>query len=214
MKVKICGLTNVADALAAVGAGADYLGFNFYAQSPRLVSAQHCATLVAAVRQTGAPVKTVGIFVDQPADEVTRLMAACGLDLAQLHGGEALARYEALRGRAFAAVRPRPGEMLDYAALARFGPHEPAFLLDAYVPGAYGGTGVTGDWDQAAVAARQYPLFLAGGLTPENVAAAVAAVQPWGVDVASGVEAAPGIKDPARVRAFVAQAKGAQRPGA
>ncbi len=206
MHVKICGLTNEADTLAAVQAGADYLGFNFYARSPRVVTAEQCARLVRAVQGSGA--KTVGIFVDHPPDEVARLMAVCGLDLAQLHGAERLAQFAALRGRAFAAVREKAGEAADYPALAAFGPGAPAFLMDAYVPGEFGGTGVTGDWERAADVARQYPIFLAGGLTPDNVGAAVAAVQPWGVDVASGVERAPGVKDHERVREFVERAKG------
>jgi len=205
--VKICGLTNEADALAAVEAGADYVGFNFYSRSPRVVTPEQCARLVEAVKGTGAAVKTVGIFVDHPADEVARLMAVCGLDLAQLHGGERLEQFAALRGRAFAAVRDKPGETVDFDSLARFGPGEPAFLMDAYVPGEFGGTGVTGNWGRAAEAARQYQIFLAGGLTPANVRAAIEAVHPWGVDVASGVESAPGVKDQRRVRDFVDRAK-------
>jgi phosphoribosylanthranilate isomerase len=207
MHVKICGLTNEADVWAAVAAGADYLGFNFHAGSPRVVTAERCARLVAAAKAAGPAVKTVGVFVEQTAEEAARLLDACGLDLAHLHGGHGLEQFEALGGRAFAAVRPRPGEAVDFARLARLGPGEPAFLMDAFVPGAFGGTGVTGDWGRAAEAARQYPIFLAGGLTPENVEAAIAAVRPWGVDVASGVERTPGVKDGEKVRGFVIRAR-------
>jgi phosphoribosylanthranilate isomerase len=214
MKVKICGLTNEGDVLAAVEAGADYLGFNFYAKSPRLVTAEKCAALVRAARAAqstglgGTGVKTVGVFVNMDALTVTALMEQCGLDLAQLHGDEGLESFARLRGRAYVAVRDGGHSEIDHAALAEFSGGEPAFLMDAYSPGAYGGTGKTGDWNRAEAVARRYPIFLAGGLTPENVGAAVEAVRPWGVDVASGVESGPGIKDAGKMREFVARAKG------
>ena len=208
MHIKICGLTNLDDALAAVDAGADYLGFNFYAKSPRCVTRAACAEMVAALRARGVRVKTVGIFVEQTPAEVAAILAETGLDLAQLHGDHQLADVGPLQGRAFMAVRD-PGRA-DFAALAALSGGEPAFLLDANAPGAYGGTGQTADWNAARPIAACYPLFLAGGLTPSNVADAIRTVQPWGVDVASGVEAAPGRKDEDKLREFVAAVRSVQ----
>ncbi|MCC7362268.1 MAG: phosphoribosylanthranilate isomerase [Anaerolineales bacterium] len=216
MHIKICGLTNRPDVLAAVDAGADYLGFNFYPRSPRYVTPEACAQLVDELARRDAAVTTVGIFVNEPAAEVALKLDYCGLDLAQLHGDETLEQLTRLRGRAFKALRGAntAAETLD--ALAAGGPGRPAFLLDAAAPlaygaapEAYGGTGQVGDWPAAAQLARRYPLFLAGGLNPGNVAAAIEAVRPWGVDVASGVESAPGRKDHAKITAFVQAARAA-----
>ena len=202
MHIKICGLTTIEDALAAVEAGADYLGFNFYAKSPRCLAPAACREIIVALKGRGTRVRTVGIFVEQSAAEVARIMDETGLDLAQLHGDHQLEQVGGLRGRGFVAVRDAQG--VDFDALAAFSGGAPAFLLDANRPGHYGGTGHTADWDAARVLAARYPLFLAGGLTPANVADAVHHVQPWGVDVASGVEAVPGKKDVEKMRAFVA----------
>jgi phosphoribosylanthranilate isomerase len=207
VRIKICGLTSVDDTLAAVDIGANYLGFNFYAKSPRRIEPEACARITAELARRGMQVITVGVFVNHGPEEVAALMEQCGLDLAQLHGDEQLQHLPALHGRAFKAVR---GEIPEDAALhdlARFGPGQPAFLLDAHAPGLYGGTGQLADWDAAAALARRYPIFLAGGLTPDNVASAIAQVNPWGVDVASGVESAPGKKDEAKMKAFVANAR-------
>jgi phosphoribosylanthranilate isomerase len=208
LHVKFCGLTTLADALAAVEAGADYLGFNFYAKSPRCIAPADCRAMIEGLRERGAAMKTVGIFVEQGAVEIGRILNETGLDLAQLHGNHQLAELAALRGRAFMAVRDPAG--VDVDALASFSPGEPAFLLDANAPGRYGGTGHTANWDAARPLAARFPLLLAGGLTPANVADAIRAVQPWGVDVASGVEAAPGRKDTEKMRAFVAAVRAAQ----
>jgi phosphoribosylanthranilate isomerase len=205
MHIKICGLTTLDDALAAVAAGADYVGFNFYPPSPRYVTPEACAQMTAGLRARGVRVKVVGIFVHETPAEAARLMAACGLDLAQLHGRHGLADLRALGGRAFMAVRDPAG--IDLDALAAHGPGEPALLLDANAPGAYGGTGRTADWSAARAAAERHAIFLAGGLRPGNVAEAVARVRPWGLDVASGVESAPGRKDPAKMQAFVHAAR-------
>ena len=209
--VKICGTTNLEDALAAVEAGADLLGFILYPKSPRYVAPAMVAEIVAGVRAAvPAPPRFVGVFVNAPPDEVLAVLAQTGLDLAQLHGDEPAAALRTLQGRGFKAVRPTGRE--DALALAEaytaLGAG-PDLLIDAYDPHAYGGTGQRADWTAAAAVAQRVPhLLLAGGLTPENVAAAVEAVKPWGVDVASGVEASPGRKDHAKVRAFVAAAKG------
>lgn len=201
MRVKICGLTTLEDALCAAEAGADYLGFIFYPKSPRYVTPEACAAIVAGLPPTVIP---VGLFVNEAPERVAEVLAHCGLQLAQLHGDEPPAALAALEGRAYKAFR---GPGVAHAAYAAAGPGQPAFLVDAQVAGAYGGTGHTADWAAARALAAQYPLMLAGGLTPENVAAAIAAAQPWGVDVASGVERAPGLKDHAKVRAFVEAAK-------
>jgi phosphoribosylanthranilate isomerase len=211
VQVKICGLTSLDDALAAVDSGADYLGFNFYAKSPRCVEPEACARITGELSRREARVKTVGVFVNHSPAQVAALMDQCGLDLAQLHGDEQVEFLPELRGRAFKVVRGATPAEAELQALALFGPGRPAFLLDAHAPGLYGGTGQLADWEAAAALAARFPIFLAGGLTPENVAAAAAQVRPWGVDVASGVEAAPGKKDTAKMKAFVENARGGQQ---
>ncbi|HEX7481228.1 MAG TPA: phosphoribosylanthranilate isomerase [Polyangiales bacterium] len=201
--VKVCGVTSVSDALACVKLGADAIGLNFYAGSPRCVPVDVAAAIVSAV---GTAVVTVGVFVDAPYEEIARVQASTALRCVQLHGDEPPALLERFLPHAYKAIRMRGRASLDLVASypGRF------VLLDAYVPGAQGGTGATFDWRLAAEVARTRQVTLAGGLTPDNVAAAVAAVQPFCVDVASGVESAPGVKDPAKVAAFVAAAKGLQ----
>jgi phosphoribosylanthranilate isomerase len=207
MHIKICGLTNLDDALAAVDAGADYLGFNFWPKSPRYLTPEACVQIQAGLRRRGAAVTTVGVFVNTPAAEVAAVMQACGLDLAQLHGDERPEHLTPLWGKAFKVVRnPAAVTGAELEALTVFSPSQPAFLVDAPAPNLYGGSGQLADWQAAAALAARYPIFLAGGLNPANVAAAVEQVKPWGVDVASGVESAPGQKDHAKIRAFVAAA--------
>jgi phosphoribosylanthranilate isomerase len=215
-KVKICGLTNFEDAAAAVEAGADLLGFIFYEGSPRYVEADQVQAIIAELHRV-YPVdpekpryRTVGVFVDRPAAYIAAIMAMTGLDWAQLSGDETVSVLEQLKRRAYKAIRPRAYKDADaeasfYAALSpRFGPR---LLIDAYRPGEYGGTGHRADWDIAKELARFRSILLAGGLNPDNVAEAVRVVQPWGVDVSSGVEKAPGIKDHNAIRAFVHNAK-------
>ncbi len=204
MQIKICGLTTLADALAALDAGADYLGFNFYPKSPRYLTPDACAAITAEVRRRSSTVRLVGIFVNEPPARVAALLAQAGLDLAQLHGAETPEDLPALAGRAFKAFR---GLGEQHAEFADAGPGAPAFLVDAYSAVLYGGTGRTADWPGARALAAHYPLFLAGGLTPDNVADAIAQARPWGVDVASGVESAPGRKDHAKVSAFIESAR-------
>lgn len=212
MIVKICGVRTLDDALAALDAGADMLGFNFYEPSPRYIAPAACARLVAHLRQHGATATLVGVFVNHPPAQVASILDECGLDLAQLHGDELPADLLALAGRAFKAVRPRDLDDARALAAAYAVPAPPtgapALLVDAAAGAAYGGSGHVANWELAAALARGMRLLLAGGLRPDNVAAAVAAVQPWGVDVASGVESAPGVKDPAKMAEFIAQAKG------
>lgn len=214
-KVKICGLTNLADAQVALTAGADLLGFIFYAKSPRYVAPATVATIVSELRAAAGPNPSfacVGVFVNHSQAEVEEIVTTVGLDFIQLHGNEEIEQLLALQGRAFKALRP-PDRQSAHTQAAHFAPHGPPtgprWFLDAYDPHAYGGTGKRADWGVAAELARQYPgLLLAGGLNAENVAEAVAVVQPWGVDVSSGVEASPGLKDHEKVRAFVRAVKG------
>ncbi len=202
LKVKICGITNEEDALAAVEAGADALGFNFYGKSPRCVTAREARRII---EQLPARVLCVGVFVNEEAEEVRRIVAEAGLGAAQLHGDES-ANYcrELSCGLTIKALRV--GGDFDVEQVARCGAE--AVLLDAFSVEAFGGTGRTFDWEVARRARELTPkLFLAGGLTPENVAEAVRAVRPFAVDVCSGVETAPGRKSLLLVKNFIEAAR-------
>ena len=196
-KIKICGIKTLKDALAAMEAGADLIGFNFYPKSPRYVSVGICRDIMSVMRKHGH-VTYVGVFVNASVEEVYATIETCGLSLAQLHGDETPEMLSALNGKAFKAFRGIPSDTTGYERN-----DAPALLVDAAVKGVYGGSGVTADWSAAAELAKKYPLLLAGGLTPENVADAVGRVKPWGVDVASGVESEPGKKDANKMEAFV-----------
>jgi phosphoribosylanthranilate isomerase len=220
VKVKICGLTTQVDAQEAIAAGADLLGFILYPKSPRYVTPEQIKGILNTTQPKRKGILTVGVFVNEAPQAIAQTLSYCGLDLAQLHGEEPPARLglkesqSLLRGRAYKALRPQSLEEANVLAHCYALPtwlrtqgHLPAFLLDAYHPQLRGGTGETGDWYTARSLASQYPLLLAGGLTPANVTQAVRIVRPWGVDVASGVEKTPGCKDPSALRAFVAAAK-------
>jgi phosphoribosylanthranilate isomerase len=196
-KTKICGIKTLNDALAAIDAGADLIGFNFYPKSPRYVEVGMCRNIMSVMRQHGR-VTCVGVFVNASVGEIFATMETCGLSLAQLHGDEPSAMLEELNGKAFKAFHGIPADVNGFVRN-----DSPAFLVDASVKGLYGGSGVAADWNGAAELAKKYSLLLAGGLTPENIAEAVGRVKPWGVDVASGVESAPGKKDPSKMKAFV-----------
>jgi len=196
--VKICGIKTLKDALAAIDAGADYLGFNFHPGSVRYVEKEICAEITAVLKKTHPRIKLVGVFVNSPVEAVKDILDTCLLDLAQLHGDETPEIFAQLAPNVFRAFRGIP---VDIGGHVRN--EAPAMLMDAAVKGVYGGSGITADWSAAAVVAAKYPLLLAGGLTPENVADAIRQVRPWGVDVASGVESAPGVKDAHRMSAFV-----------
>jgi len=208
--VKICGITNVEDARCATAAGADLLGFIFYPPSPRYLVPARAGEIVRAIRdETGddAP-RMVGVFVDAPGADVAEAAATAGLDLIQLHGAEPPDMVQQLP-HAFKALRSRTlSEAEDAVTTYRscFGddPTVPDLLIDAYHPREHGGTGLPADAAAARALARRCRLLLAGGLTPDNVSDAIALIQPWGVDVSSGVERAKGLKDHALVRAFVA----------
>ncbi len=205
MKIKICGLTNYEDTLAAVEAGADMLGFNFYPPSPRSITTEDCAEIVAKIRRRNTDVVLVGVFVNTSIETIVDTLAACDLQLAQLHGDEAPSEVEALASRAYKAIRPKSEDeaRVQFDQFAGRGTSSPALLLDAYKLGSYGGTGEVADWGVAAELARSAPLLLAGGLTPQNVLSAIEQVQPWGVDAASGVESTPGKKDGNKMKAFI-----------
>lgn len=209
MKIKICGITNSDDAWAAVEAGADLLGFNFYAKSPRYIAPEKAREIAAQIRSGGPRPLLVGVFVNSPLDEVRSILEIAQIDLAQLHGDEPVSVVEQLKGRGFKALRPTSEEeaQLDAEWFAPHGPNAPVLLIDAYRKDQYGGTGHTADWTIATKLAQQYPILLAGGLTPDNVGEAIRQVRPWGVDVASGVEVSPGRKDAAKMRAFVARVR-------
>jgi phosphoribosylanthranilate isomerase len=196
--IKICGIKILKDALAAIEAGADYLGFNFYPKSVRFIEKSACAEITSVLKQKYPQVKLVGVFVNSPVDEIKDILQTCHLDLAQLHGDETPEIFAQLAPHAFRAFRGIPESNAGYERN-----EVPFMLIDAAVKGVYGGSGVTADWAAAAELAKKYPLLLAGGLTPENVADAVKQVNPWGVDVASGVESAPGEKDAGKMKAFV-----------
>ena len=202
VKVKICGITCAEDALEAVDAGADALGFMFYAPSPRCVTRETAAQIT---RQLPPFVAKVGVFVNPTVEEVRQTIAECGLDTLQFHGEEPpdFCRQFGLKAlKAFRVQGPEAlGVLPNYSSVA--------WLLDSFVAGTRGGTGNTFNWDIAAQAVKMGGrVILAGGLTPENAAEAVRKVGPHGLDVSSGVESAPGKKDAAKVRAFIAAAKG------
>ena len=200
--VKICGITCVEDALAAAQAGAHAIGLMFYEKSPRHVS---LATAAAISHALPPEIVRVGVFVNAEEATVRRALAECTLNVLQFHGEETPEYCRGFEAMTVKALRVRDAASLD--ALEAYSTD--AFLLDAYTPDAHGGTGARFDWDLAVAAKERFrkPLFLAGGLTAENVAEAVRRVQPFGVDVSSGVESAPGKKDAAKIRAFVAAAK-------
>jgi phosphoribosylanthranilate isomerase len=214
VQVKICGITNVPDALCAIDAGADLLGFIFVAASPRHVTHDQVRTIVDELaRMRSSLPKLVGVFVDEDPVRIGEILQIARLDYAQLHGSEPVSDLEALPGRAFKAVRPGAVEESKLISDAkRFALHGiqsgPRLLVDAYSPHAHGGTGELSDWKIAATLAADVPGFvLAGGLTPDNVASAVRSVRPWAVDTSSGVEAEHGRKDHEAVKRFILAAK-------
>jgi phosphoribosylanthranilate isomerase len=203
VRVKICGITNAADALAAIDAGANLLGFNFYEKSPRLVSDAEAAKIRPRLPKK---VEAVGIFVNTPPAEVAARCKSLKLTAAQLHGDETpeIVAEIARELPVIKAFRIEPdfhlGSLEEYAGAF-------AFLFDAAHTGQYGGTGHSTDWDVARRAATGHRIILAGGLKVENVAAAVRIVRPYGVDVASGIESKPGKKDHGLLREFIQEVR-------
>lgn len=193
--VKICGITRSQDAELAAGLGASGLGFVFWPDSPRYITPEVAKTIASNVPGT---VLKVGVFVDQPAEAVARIMDEVGLDVAQLHGHESPAYCGGLHRKIFKAISVSGNGSVN---LADFAP-DVVLLLDAHDPIRFGGTGKTVNWDSAREIAATRPTILAGGLNATNIKLAIRSVRPYGVDVSSGVESAPGVKDPNRLRTF------------
>ena len=197
VRSKICGITRIEDALIAAEAGADAIGLVFYAKSPRAVSIQQARDIVAALP---AFVTTVGLFVNASREELNDVLAGVALDLLQFHGDESPAECESYQRPYIKALRVKPGD--DIAQLAAPYAKARGILLDTYVPGIPGGTGAAFDWSLVPRDLPQ-PVILAGGLSADNVQVAIEQVRPYAVDVSGGVEADKGIKDAAKIRAFM-----------
>jgi phosphoribosylanthranilate isomerase len=207
VKVKICGITNWLDARRAVEAGADFLGFNFFAGSPRYVTPAKARQIV---RRLPKGIVSVGVFVNETEENMLKIAQAVGLDRLQLHGHESAASVERL-GRSLPVIKAvRVRKSFPASQLARFR-HVSALLLDGFDANHWGGTGQTFDWRLAQPTRRKTRLFLAGGITPENVAQAIRTAKPYAVDVCSGVEAKPGKKDPERLKAFMREVENARK---
>ncbi|TWU28431.1 phosphoribosylanthranilate isomerase [Bythopirellula polymerisocia] len=217
LRIKICGITRISDALDTVDAGADAIGLNFYPESKRYVTPATAQQIVAAV---GDSVACVGVFVNSPASEVNSIAETLGLDWVQLHGNEPpeflIQIGEKLKVLRVYRVGPEgmAPVIADLAACESAGKLPNAILIDSAVPGEYGGTGqkvselfLARDKINSSDLFSSLPVILAGGLTPENVAESILQSRPDGVDVASGVESAPGIKDPALIKSFVTEAR-------
>ena len=201
VKVKICGITNVRDARAAVRLGADAVGFNFYPHSPRYIKKERARAILAALPPF---VTAVGLFVDESPDVIRDTCECVGLDTIQLHGAESPRVLHSLpRFKRIKAIRVKSEK--DITRLPRY--QVEAYLLDAFVAGTPGGTGVTFNWGLARDAQRYGPIILAGGLTPDNVAEAIRVAAPYAVDVATGVEKEPGVKNRDLMAAFIRNAK-------
>jgi phosphoribosylanthranilate isomerase len=196
VKIKICGITELDDALHAVDCGADALGFVFYERSPRAITPPKAQAIIAKLPPF---VTVVGLFVNEDSRIIREIADGCHLDVIQYHGDETPETVRKAPRRSIRALRIREDATLDNLDAYPGG----GLLIDAWVAGAFGGTGVLSNWEIAAEIAKKRPLILAGGLTPENVAAAIQAVRPYGVDVSSGVEYAPGRKDRKKVAAFI-----------
>lgn len=200
-RVKICGITRVEDALTAVEAGADALGFVFYRESPRHIFPEEASRII---EQLPPFVQTVGLFVNETEAEVNRTAELCRLDIVQLHGDESPEYCTHIRRRLIKAFRIRTMTCLEPVSEYKVA----GMLLDTFSPSIYGGTGTAFNWEIAAEAVKLHNrIILAGGLTPQNVAKAIHQVRPMGVDVSSGVETGPGKKDHEKVREFIRNAK-------
>ena len=200
MRVKICGITNLDDAMRAAELGADAIGFVFYSDSPRAVDPR---VVKGIVRRLPPFVTSVGVFASASHHEIIEIVDVCGLDVIQIQGDESPEFCDKLGSRVIKAIRVRDSSSLEKMKLYSVR----AFVLDTYREEALGGTGKTFDWSLALDAKRYGSIILAGGLTPENIQDAVDTVRPVGVDVSSGVEKKVGIKDPEKVKKFIRTAK-------
>jgi phosphoribosylanthranilate isomerase len=204
-RIKICGITNIDDALMSIDAGADALGFNFVPGTLRYLKNTKAAAKI--IEQLPPFITTVGLFVNADPELIRAIADECHLDMLQLHGDESPQFCRALNRRILKAVRVKDESSVSHLSNYRVS----GYLLDTYVKGALGGTGVAFDW-RLAVNAKQYGrIILAGGLDPDNVRSAVEQVRPYGVDVSSRVEASPGRKDPVKVEAFIRNVKEVDR---
>jgi phosphoribosylanthranilate isomerase len=203
VKVKICGITNISDAIAAVDFGADALGFVFFEESPRYILPEAAA---AIINQLPPFTTTIGVFVDEKPEQVEKIIALTRIDIVQFHGNEPPGMCDVSR-HSIKAIRVKSLESLD--PLNNYKDRVSAFLLDTFTPNVLGGTGQIFNWDIAVYAKQFGRIILAGGLTPDNVAEAVKRVRPYGVDVSSGVESKKGEKDHKKMKLFIGRAKGA-----
>ncbi|MCB2256159.1 phosphoribosylanthranilate isomerase [Pseudomonas chlororaphis] len=206
VRSKICGITRIEDALAAVEAGADAIGLVFYARSPRVVNVQQARAIIAALPPF---VTTVGLFVNASRCELGEILDAVPLDLLQFHGDETPADCEGYHRPYIKALRVKAGD--DIAGACAAYARASGILLDTYVEGVPGGTGEAFDWSLVPQGLSK-PIILAGGLSAENVGQAIARVRPYAVDVSGGVEQSKGIKDHARIRAFMQAVRGSCQP--
>ena len=207
VKVKICGITNLRDARQAFKAGADFLGFNFYPRSPRYVTPR---TARRILRRLPKKVTSVGVFVNEREDEMLRIARQVGLDYLQLHGEESPMTIAHLARTLPVIKAVRVRDSFRAAKLTRY-KHASAFLLDGFDRRRYGGSGKTFRWNMALRAKRAGRIFLAGGLTPENVSEAIRSAKPYAVDVCSGVETKPGKKNPELVVNFIRAVRSSRR---
>ncbi len=204
VKVKVCGMTNLKDALVAVEAGADAVGFIFYKKSPRSVTMKIVREIVLELPPF---VNAVGVFVNESAEQINNIADRCNLDRVQLHGDESPTFCKRIKRRVIKAVRVK-----DIQSLKQLSNYSvSSFLLDTHAEGQQGGTGKVFDWNLAHPAKKYGSIILAGGLTPANVRGAIQRIQPYGVDVCSGVESQPGIKDHTKIRAFLKNVKAGRK---
>ena len=204
VKVKICGMTNLNDVKVAVDGGVDAVGFIFYKKSPRSVTMQAVRKIVLELPPF---VDSVGVFVNETAEQINKIADRCNLDRVQLHGNESPTFCKKIRRRVIKAIRVK-----DIQSLKKLSDYPvSSFLLDTFSEDQYGGTGKVFDWNLAYPAKRYGPIILAGGLTPNNVRQAIQRIQPYGVDVCSGVESQPGIKDHKKMQTFLKNVKAERR---
>ena len=201
VRIKICGITNEKDGLAAARLGADALGFVF-APSPRRVAPERARQIIEVLPPL---VHTVGVFVNEEKEKVSSIVDMCKLDIVQFHGNESVDYCKSFTLKVIKAVRLRAQD--DLHSLDKYSGVVRALLLDSYVPHKVGGTGVTFNWELAVEAKRYGPIVLAGGLNPENIGSAIRKVKPYGVDASSGLEQSPGVKDHEKIMQFIAEVR-------
>ncbi len=203
MEVKICGITNLKDAICAIEAGADYIGFVFYEKSPRFILPDVAHHIAKDIR---GKIKLVGVFVNKSKEDVIKIADHCYLDVAQLHGDEIPDEFKKMPVNLWRAIRlnSEDEKVISFSAKQW---NADRYLLDSFVKDSYGGSGVPCNWQKAAQLAKKFPVMLSGGLNCENLQKAIAKVRPVGVDVSTGVEIEPGKKDEVKVKKFVELAK-------